>query len=131
MGKGIKNTQVSFGESNLTHFGGLFLIHSFCKKLRLKQTLQLHVKLHQKNQEYQTAEFILLLLYTIILGIARIENVRFLQTNGVFKKIVGIKKLPPSNRDTAFSVPSYSQNYPSNCRSSQFDSKENIPYSAH
>ncbi len=94
MGKGIKNTQVSFGESNLTHFGGLFLIHSFCKKLRLKQTLQLHVKLHQKNQEYQTAEFILLLLYTIILGIARIENVRFLQTNGVFKKIVGIKKLP-------------------------------------
>lgn len=94
MAKGIKNIQFSFGESNLTHFGGLFLIHSFCKKLRLKWYLQKYVKSHQRNQEYQTAEFILLLLYIIILGIARIENIRFLQTNGVFKKIIGIKKLP-------------------------------------
>ena len=48
----------------------------------------------RQNQEYQAAEFILFLLYAVILGITRIENVRFLQTNGVFKKIVGIKKLP-------------------------------------
>ena len=94
MAKGIKNIQFSFGESNLTRFGGLFLIHSFCKKLRLKWYLQKYVKLHQRNQEYQTAEFVLLLLYIIILGIARIENLRYLQTNGVFKKIVGMKKLP-------------------------------------
>lgn len=94
MPKGIKNIQFSFGESNLTRFGGLFLIHSFCKKLKLKRCLQTYVKSHQRNQEYQTAEFILLLLYIIILGIARIENIRFLQTNGVFKKIIGIKKLP-------------------------------------
>ena len=94
MAKGLKNIRFSFGESDLTHFGGLFLIHAFCKKLRFKWYLQKYVKLHQRNQEYQTAEFVLLLLYIIILGIARIENIRFLQTNGVFKKIVGIKKLP-------------------------------------
>jgi len=94
MTKGIKNIQFSFGESNLTHFGGLFLIHSFCKKLKLKWYLQKYVKSHQRNQEYQTAEFILILLYIIILGLSRIENVRYLRTNGVFEKIVGMKRLP-------------------------------------
>ncbi len=94
MGKGIKNIQISFGEKYLTHYGGWLLIHTFCKKLRLKQSLQLYVKFHQRNQEYQTAEFILILIYAIILGIGRIENISSLETNGVFKKIAGIKKLP-------------------------------------
>jgi hypothetical protein len=94
MAKGLRNIQFSFGESNLTHFGGLFLIHSFCKKLRLKPYLQMHVRLRQRNQEYQTAEFIMLLLYAAILGLGRIENIQSLQINGVFKKIMGIKKIP-------------------------------------
>lgn len=86
----------SFADNDLTHFGGLFLIHAFCKKLKLNQHLQTYVKFNQRNQEYQTAEFILLLMYTIILGIGRIENIRFLQINGVFKKTIGMKKLPDS-----------------------------------
>lgn len=94
MGKGIKNIQISFGNNNLTHFGGLFLIHSFCKKLKLKQSLQFHVKHYQRNQKYQTAEYILLLIYAIILGIGRIENIRFLQINGFFKKTIGMNNLP-------------------------------------
>lgn len=94
MTKGIKNIQFSFGNNDLTRFGGLFLIHAFCKKLKLKPYLQTYIKFTQQNQKYQTAEFIVLLIYTIILGIGRIENIRFLQINGVFKKIMGIQKLP-------------------------------------
>lgn len=94
MTKGIKNIQFSFGEELLTHHGGLFLIYSFCKKLKLKQYLQTYVKFNQRNQEYQTAEFILIIIYMIILGIGRIENLRFLQANGAFKRIIGMKKLP-------------------------------------
>ena len=94
MTKGIKNIQFSFGNNDLTHFGGLFLIHAFCKKLKLKPCLQTYVKFNQQNQKYQTAEFIILLIYAIILGIDRIENIRYLQINGVFKKIMGIQKLP-------------------------------------
>lgn len=94
MTKGIKNIQFSFGENDLTHFGGLFLIHSFCKKIKLKPYLQTYIKCHLQNQKYQTAEFIMLLIYAIILGVGRIENTRFLQMNGVFKKTTGINKLP-------------------------------------
>lgn len=94
MTKGIKNLQISFGNNDLTHFGGLFLIHAFCKKLKLKQYLQMYIKLRPQNQKYQTAEYILLLIYTIILGIGRIENIRFLQINGFFKKTIGMNDLP-------------------------------------
>jgi hypothetical protein len=96
MTKGIKNIQISFSERNLTHYGGLILIQKFCQKLKLKQYLQMYVKFRQRNQQYQTAEFILLLIYSIILGIGRIENIRFLQPNGVFKKTTGLKSLPNS-----------------------------------
>jgi len=34
------------------------------------------------------------LLYAAILGLGRIENIQSLQINGVFKKIMGIKKIP-------------------------------------
>jgi len=96
MGKGIQNFQISFGEKDITRFGGLFLIHKFCKKLKLKWLLQRHIKFRQKNQEYQTAEFILILIYIITLGIGRIENVKNLSYNGIVKKILGIKRFPNS-----------------------------------
>jgi hypothetical protein len=96
MTKGIKNIQISFSEKNITHFGGLFLIHKFCQKLKLKQYLQTYVKFYQMNQEYQTAEFILILIYMIIIGIGRIENVKNLGYNGIIKKILGIKSFPNS-----------------------------------
>lgn len=96
MPKGIKIIKISFGEKFLTHHGGLFIVHSFCKKLQLKWHLQNYVKFYQRNQEYQTAEFILILLYSIILGIGRIENIQSLETNGVFKRVTGLKKLPDS-----------------------------------
>ena len=34
--KGLRILHLSLGERNLTHFGGIFLIHQFCKKLRIK-----------------------------------------------------------------------------------------------
>jgi hypothetical protein len=34
MPKGIRKLQIIFGETHLTHFGGIFLIHWFCQKLK-------------------------------------------------------------------------------------------------
>src|SRR3990167_8035457 len=106
MTKGIKNIQFSFGNNDLTRFGGLFLIHAFCKKLRLKPCLQTYIKFTQQNQKYQTAEFIVLLIYTIILGIGRIENIRF-TNQWCFQKDNGYTKAAKHNSDKAFSKPAY------------------------
>ena len=94
MPKGIRNLQVSFGETSLTHFGGAFLIHWFCKKLKIKWILQSYVKLPQRNNRYTPAELILSIIYTIILGLARISSTRILQYNGPFQNIIGLKKFP-------------------------------------
>lgn len=94
MPKGIRKIQFSFGEKNITRFGGMYLIHKFCQKIRLKWYLQQYVKFHQHHESYQTSELILIILYSIIVGILRIDTTRPLQYNGVFQKLMGIKRYP-------------------------------------
>jgi len=97
MTKGLRNITISFIEDNITRYGGLYLLNSFCKKLNLKWYLQNYVKTHQTKQKYQTAEFLLILIYSIILNIKRIEDIKYLQTNGVTKKLIGIEQIPDNS----------------------------------
>lgn len=94
MTKGIKSFHISFGEKAITHYGGLFQIHKFCQKLKLKELLQNYVRFHQQHIKYRTSELILFILYYIIAGVLRIDNTRPLQFNGVFKKLLGVKTFP-------------------------------------
>jgi hypothetical protein len=94
MSKGIRNFHISFGEEAITHYGGLFQIHKFCQKLKLKQLLQMYVRLPQQKIQYPIPEQILFMIYCIIAGILRIENTRPLQFNGVFKKLLGVETFP-------------------------------------
>ncbi len=56
MPKGLRILHLSLGERNLTHFGGIFLIHQFCKKLRLKWYLQKQVPFPQRSSYYHPVE---------------------------------------------------------------------------
>lgn len=94
MTKGIKSFKIIFGEKAITRFGGLFLIHQFCQKLKLKHFLQTRVRFAQKHVSYHGSEMILFILYYIIAGILRINTTRQLQFNGVFKKLLGVKTFP-------------------------------------
>lgn len=97
MPRGLKNIQITFSEDHITHYGGLHLLNAFCKKLNLKWFLQNYVKVSTNHHKYQTAEFLLLLIYAIILGVKRIENVQYMQTNGVTKKLIGIDQVPDNS----------------------------------
>lgn len=90
----MRKVKIVFDESHITHYGGLYLFHKFCKKLNLNYTLQHYLKLEKTNQKHQRAEYILILMYIIIAGIGRIENVQSLGYNGVVKKILGIDAFP-------------------------------------
>lgn len=94
MAKGIQKLIFLFKEAGLTHFGGIALIHQFCKKLHLNKLLQLHIKFIQRNEKYHFSEIILALIYIIIAGIQRINKTKILQYNGSFQKIIGLKKFP-------------------------------------
>jgi hypothetical protein len=94
MPKGLRILHLSLGERNLTHFGGIFLIHQFCKKLRLKWYLQKQVPFLQRSSYYHPVELILAILYALIAGIHRLSKTKILQGNGAFQQIIGLKKFP-------------------------------------
>jgi len=50
MPKGLRILHLSLGERNLTHFGGIFLIHQFCKRLRLKWYLQKQISFSPESE---------------------------------------------------------------------------------
>jgi len=97
MPKGIRILHISVGARNLTHFGGIFFIHQFCKKLRLKWHLQKKVLFHQRSSLYHPVELILAIIYALIVGIHRLSKTKVLQGNGAFQQIVGLKNFPYSS----------------------------------
>jgi hypothetical protein len=94
MPKSLRILHVSLGERNLTHFGGIFLIHQFCKKLRLKWYLQKQVSFPQRSSYYHPVELVLAILYALIGGIHRLSKTKILQGNGAFEQIIGLDKFP-------------------------------------
>ncbi|MBI4726274.1 transposase [candidate division TA06 bacterium] len=94
MPKGIRKLHISLGEHNLTHFGGIFLIHHFCQRIKLKHSLQKTVRQTHRQRDYNQAELILAIIYALIVGIPRLSKTKILQGNGAFQKIIGLRSYP-------------------------------------
>jgi hypothetical protein len=94
MAKGIRNIQLSFGETGLTHFSGMLLFQRFCRKLGLRRLLQRHILWQRQARSYQPAEMILALIYTMVARIKRIYDTEILHYNGCFKSLLGLKDFP-------------------------------------
>lgn len=91
---GPKNLSVSFGGKALTHFGGVFLLHRFFKRLRLRNLLHQHLRFPQRNTRYSIPEMFLSLMYPMMLGLGRIETTHLLKHNGVFQYLTGLSAYP-------------------------------------
>jgi len=76
MPKGIRILHISIGERNVTHFGGIFPVHQFCKKLKLKWRLQKKVLFRQRSSLYHPVELILAIIYALIAGIYLTTSLR-------------------------------------------------------
>src|SRR4030043_221201 len=85
---------ISFSGTTLTHFGGIYLLQSFFKRLKLRKQLHHHLKFSQRNNRYTTSEEMLALIYPIALGLGRIETTHLLKQNGVFQYLTGLPSYP-------------------------------------
>jgi hypothetical protein len=85
---------ISFTGNSLTHFGGIYLLQSFFKQLKLRKQLRHHLQFNQRNNRYTIAEEILALVYPISLGLGRIETSHLLKHNGVFQYLTGLPTYP-------------------------------------
>ena len=94
MARGPRKLRLIFGSSSLTHYGGVYLLHRFFSRLRLKKLLTQQARLIQRNNRYSVGEMLLALLYPMILGLERIETTQLLRQNGVFQYLTGLPSYP-------------------------------------
>lgn len=91
---GARNIRTAFTSVQLTHFGGVYLLHQFLQQLGLRTLLSQSIAHPQRNNRYTLSEFLIALLYPIILGFEKIEVSTLLGTNGVFQYITGLPTFP-------------------------------------
>ena len=91
---GPKRVILKFDGKNLTHFGGVYLLHLFFKRIELRHQLSQRLVFPQRNNRYSVAEEILSLIYPTSLGLGRIETSHLLKHNGAFQYLTGLPTYP-------------------------------------
>jgi hypothetical protein len=62
MPRGPRGLAITFGTKNLTHYGGVYLLHRFLSRIGFKAAVARHVALAQRNHRYSVGEMLLALL---------------------------------------------------------------------
>mgnify|MGYP001608549005 FL=1 len=94
MRSGARSLRTNFAAASLTHFGGIYLVHSFLQRLHFRSFLMRNIDYPQRNNHYTLSEMLLALMYPMILGLEKIEVSALLKTNGVFGYITGLPSFP-------------------------------------
>lgn len=93
--RGASNVKISFTAGQLTHFGGVYLLHQFLQRLQLRTFLSRRLQLPERNNHFSVTERLLALVYPMILGLtSSVELSSLLGTNGVFQYLTGLSKFP-------------------------------------
>lgn len=94
---GARNIRVVFSAGQLTHFGGVYLLHRFLQQLQIRTFLSRQLYRTERNNCFSMTERVFALIYPMILGLDRIELSALLGTNGVFQYITGLPRFPRPN----------------------------------
>ena len=99
MPKGLRKFSFAFERSGLTRFGGLSLFHAFCRSLQIRRFLQIFVRWPDYDYRgYHPADLFLAHVFSIVVGLGRIENTQCLIHNGLIPPLLGLDEFP--HRDT-------------------------------
>lgn len=101
---GPRHLHVEYSGSQLTHFGGVYVLHQFFRHIRLRWLLHRYLRLRQRNTQYSVSETVLSVLYPIILGVGRMQATELLRRNGVFQTLTGLGAYPTSTTLRRFMV---------------------------
>lgn len=91
---GSRKVKIAFSAGQLTHFGGVYLLHRFLQQLQMRTFLSRRLYLPERNNHFSITERLFVLLYPIILGLDTIELTALLGTNGVFQYLTGLPRVP-------------------------------------
>lgn len=91
---GMKSVRVTFSAGQLTHFGGVSLLHCFLQHLGVRTFLSRALRIPERNNHFSMTERLLAILYPMMLGVSGGELAALLGTNGVFQHLTGLPKFP-------------------------------------
>ena len=94
---GSRSVKVEFSAGQLTHYGGVYLLHRFLQQLQLRTFLGRQLRIPERNNHYSISERILAMIYPMILGLDNVELTALLGTNGVFQYLTGLPHFPRPN----------------------------------
>ena len=86
--------EVSFTAGRLTHFGGVYLLHQFLQKIKLRSFFSKNMSIRERNNKFSVTERLMALVYPMILGLNSIELVTLFGRNGVFQYLTGLPRVP-------------------------------------
>ena len=108
--KGTRKVIFVFNEDRLTHYGGVWLVQRFCDRLRLRSLLTRCIRIDQREDTYHPSVLLLALLFSIIIGLRRINKTETLRYDGALLEMLALdqfpvagtlrrflKRLPPAN----------------------------------
>lgn len=99
MPRGPRKFDFAFVKSGLTRFGGLSLFQSFCRSFAIRRFLQTYVRWPDyAYRDFHPADLFLAHLFSIVVGLGRIENTQSLIHNGLIPPLLGLNDFP--HRDT-------------------------------
>lgn len=99
MPKGLRKFEFAFVKSGLTRFGGLSLFQSFCRGFAIRRFLQTCVRWpNYEYRDFHPADLFLAHVFSIVVGLGRIENTQCLVHNGLIPPLLGMRDFP--HRDT-------------------------------
>jgi len=93
--KGLRKFSFAFEKSGLTRFGGLSLFQVFCRSLQIRRFLQVFVRWPDyAHRGYHPADLFLVHVFSIMVGLGRIENTQCLIHNGLIPPLLGLNDFP-------------------------------------
>lgn len=94
MPRGPRHLAITFGAPNVTHYGGVSLLHRFLSRIGFKDAVAVQVRLAQRNTRDSIGEMLRALLYPMMLGLERLETTQRLRPNGLFQSLTGLPSYP-------------------------------------
>jgi hypothetical protein len=95
MPKGPRKFYFAFEKSGLTRFGGRSLFQSFCRAFAIRRFLQTLVRWPEYDYRgYHPADLFLAHVFSIVVGLGRIENTQCLIHNGLIPPLLGMNDFP-------------------------------------
>ena len=89
-----RNLRLACNHKGLTHFGGIYFFREFLRVLQLRNFLSQHLTYLRRNRRYSLSQWILALVYPIVLGLDRLETASFLRSNSTFQYLTGLPSFP-------------------------------------